>query len=102
MYNFKLIIVAITLALLSACGQSKLEGSTYVPKEQGGFLKGTELVFKPNGKVNWMGADMPYEMDGKNVKVYHPNTPDRPLILTPKDDGSFDSQFGNWVKKPSK
>lgn len=98
--KFITIPALILILALGACGQSKLEGNTYVPKEQGGFLKGTELVFKPNGKVNFMGADMPYEMDGKNVKVYHPNTPDRPLILTPKDDGSFDSTFGNWVKKP--
>lgn len=99
MYNFKLIIVAIALAL-AACGQSKLEGSTYVSK--GGFLKGSELVFKPNGKVNLTGADMPYEMDGKNVIIHHPNTPGSPLILTPKDDGSFDSALGNWEKVPSK
>jgi major membrane immunogen (membrane-anchored lipoprotein) len=92
-------ISAIAIALvLTACGGSKPEG-TYVSN---GLLKGTTLVFKPNGKVNFMGVDIGYEMDGKNVIIHHPNTPDRPLILKPKDDGSFDSDLGNWAKVPSR
>ena len=93
-----LTIMAIAIALvLSACGESKPDGLYRVV----GSIP-FQVIFKPNGKAEFMGVDIGYEMDGKNVIIHHPNTPDRPLILIPKDDGSFDSPLGNWVKVPLK
>jgi hypothetical protein len=91
-------ISAIAIAfILTACGGNRPDGIYRV----GGDFP-FEVVFKPSGKVNFMGVDIDYKMDGKNVVIHHPNTPDRPLILIPKDDGSFDSPLGSWIKVPLK
>jgi hypothetical protein len=97
MYNFKLIIVAISLALL-ACGQSNLEG-IYVANIGGKEVN--FLAFK-NGKAGIFNvpSEMSYEIIGKDVKIHGPMGP---VILKINDDGSIDFPgIGNLKKNSSK
>ena len=103
MYNFKLIIVAITLALLSACGQSKLEGK-YDNAERHGLFGHMLLTINPDKTANIIEIDKgkkgyvaPYNVTDKTLQIQG-----SPWSLTIYDDGSLDGSTALGVFKKMK
>lgn len=93
------VLVAMTVALVS-CGKSGGMSGKYEADMMG--VNAGSLEFKSGGKVVMetmgVGVEMPYEVDGDNLKLI---SPQGALVLTINKDGSI-TGMGGLVYKKSK
>ena len=91
----KRLLVGILFAFtLAGCGKGLLDATYSGPR-------GATLVFKPNGKVIFLGAmEMDYEVDGQDIKLTSPGQ--GTLVLKMLDDGSIQYPILGTYKRVSK